>query len=917
MPLFNIVSKKLKPSEYVVQKVEEGKAMRTVLPFLSRKLGIPSMKNYLAFACDEKRKPVARLDMDIPLEEQGVPPLSFIYVSPMDATPKGPDGEELPLALDLKTSRQKSEEEEGMPPPPPPPEEEGDACTKRRAEQEEEGRRRAEQEEEARRRAEQEEEARRRAEQEEEARRRAEQEEEARRRAEQEEEARRRAEQEEEARRRAEQEEMARRRAEQEEEARRRAEQEEMARRRAEQEEMARRRVEQEEEARRRAEQEEEARRPLVYVPSGGAGESSMRLFNNVLENGVCQLDNTQSVGIEHRVQLNLVPDVIRVAAEEERVLDVGCDVPEETALQLAAVANDRPVHHAVILRLAKLVLSKRPGKPHIFLWSHLQSKLGGHEVNAHIQKKEVCRRTPSTTLTFAPVGDTAEERLVSGAPAGPARTAMRYWAKLLIESKPDNPELFMWSKLEARMERDSLGIPQSRTSNTASARDSTRISLLRGIPRGTPAYTVMRNLVDLTFEKKPDQPEMWMLYHFIARHKSSAAPSGRSSVTPVRFLEEDLGGDGSRTPSSKDVFFSADASMPRPVAMLSGQWADRAAPWSTQKNSMRARTREVSTQTFHDSQGTALANSTRVAVVPRARMGSPLQATSFLRNLSPRELLQPPPCDMSFLRRRRYGAMASDLEEYPVSPFYHEKYSLLSDPLQHASGPLLRRGRSSRGFRRPSQEGERNLVGCWGHSDERSDGNRAEQNEFTSLPPCEKFLLHSPVSLRRLSSSESPESQYAMRRRETDRAEILYEYNWLLQREALRKEQLRKELELLRYEREVRERMMCLGPTAQMALTADSVARSQLEAEARLQDLNCRGSLQFPSEPDAIRKKLKFLDVEGDRLRQLSLARNRFTAPSEREPIGDAALRDTYDSPALHRANDRVGISPHFNPTI
>ncbi|EKF31615.1 hypothetical protein MOQ_004551, partial [Trypanosoma cruzi marinkellei] len=728
---------------------------------------------------------------------------------------------------------------------------------------------------------------------------------------------RRRAEQEAEERRRAEQEAEERRRAEQEAEARRRAEQEAEERRRAEQEAEERRRAEQEAEERRRAEQEAEARTPLVYVPGGGAGESSTCLLNNVLENGFCQLDNTQPAGMEHRVQLNLVPDVIRVAAEEERVLEVGCDVPEETALQLAAVANDHPVHHAVILRLAKLVLSKRPGKPHIFLWSHLQSKLGGHEVNVHIQKKEVCRRTPSATLTFAPVGDTAEERLVSGAPAGPARTVMRYWAKLLIESKPDNPELFMWSKLEARMERDSLGIPQSRSSNTASARDSTRISLLRGIPRGTPAYTVMRNLVDLTFEKKPDQPEIWMLYHFIARHRSSAAPSGRSSVTPVRFVDEDLGGDGSRTPSSKDVFFSADASMPRPVAMLSGQWADRSAPMSTQKTSMRARTREVSTQTFYDSQGTALANSTRVAVVPRARRGSPLQATRFLRELSPRELLQPPPCDLSFLRRRRYDALASDLEESPVSPFHHEKYSLLFDPLQHASGPLLRRGRSSRGLRRPSQEDDRNPLGYWVYSDERSDGNRAEQGEFTSVPPCENFLLQPPVSSRRLSSSESPESQYAMRRRETDRAEILYEYNWLLQREALRKEQLRKELELLRYEREVRERMMCRGPAAQMALTADSGARSQLEAEARLQELNCQGSPRFPSEPDAIRKKLRFLDVEGDRLRQLSLAQNRFTAPSERELISDAALRDTYDSPALHRSNDRVGISPHFNPAI
>ncbi|ORC92273.1 uncharacterized protein TM35_000044870, partial [Trypanosoma theileri] len=166
MPLYNIIARKLKPSEHIVQKVDDGKAMRSVLPFLSRKLGIPSMKNYVAFSCDENRRPVARLDMDTPLEDQGMSPFSYIYVAPIDATPKNANGEELPLVSELKQTSKEIEEEDIPPPPPPLPD---DSNTGRDVE-EEEARKRVE--EEARRRAEEEamkkaeEEARRRAEEE-------------------------------------------------------------------------------------------------------------------------------------------------------------------------------------------------------------------------------------------------------------------------------------------------------------------------------------------------------------------------------------------------------------------------------------------------------------------------------------------------------------------------------------------------------------------------------------------------------------------------------------------------------------------------------------------------------------------------------------------------------------------------------
>ncbi|RNF01720.1 hypothetical protein TraAM80_06904 [Trypanosoma rangeli] len=800
MPLFNIVAKKLKASEYVVQKVEEGKALRTVLPHISRKLGIPSMKNYVAFMCDEKRQPVGLLDMDVPLEEQGVRPLSFIYVSPIDATPKRPDGRELPLASELKQIRQQEEEEEDVPPSPPPPLEEKEETL-----------------------------------------------------------------------------------------------------------------------VKLHAEEEEAAKRPVVRIHDVAAGESVNQSLYKAPNNGHCRVDSTHSTGVEHRVQINPVPDVAGVVEPEDSSIDVECPAPDVMALQLAALAKEGSVHYTVLLRLANLVLSKRPSNPQVFLWSHLQGKSGGPETGLQLQKKENYRRALSATPTFAPVGDTAEERLVSVSPAGPARTAMRSWAKRLLESKPDNPVVFMWSKLEAKMERDALGMSVSRISNSGVTEDSTKLLLLRGVPRNSPSYVVMRNLVDRILDKKPEQPEIWMLYNFVARFRTSASASGNSPPASFQRADEVPTEDDNCSSNREDAFPAMGASMPRAFSMLPNQWVDSVMPHSIQNIVTQPQTREISTQTSSTFQPNEVADAARVAIVPRAKSVSPAPAGGFLCDRSPRELLQPPPCDPQLFSCRHCGCDAggSDREHRQVSPFCHGEYGLLCDPLQRAVGTLPQQGYSTRNLVLPSQPREGNPSGCGGNNGKRADGDRARQGEALPIPPWEKIPLQPESPSFLFLSGESSELQYEVRRREMERAETLYEYNWLLQREAIRKEQLQKELELLRYERGIRERMMRHSPNAHVAVTARTPATSQDGTERCLYGFRRRGSPEPPSELDVIRKRLELLDMEEARFRHLSRTPNRLAVPTRRDAVSDAVLRATHDSPALLHYSDRVGISPHFNPVV
>ncbi|CUG84227.1 Hypothetical protein, putative [Bodo saltans] len=136
MPVYRIIGKKWTTAQKLVQTVEPGKPLRTVLPPLSRKLAIPSMKFYNAYAVDAEKKPIFLLDLDVALEEQGVQAGDYIYVAAQDGAPTLADGSPIPIAprvlaevaapVGAATVPQTESNESPPPPPtaaklPPPP----------------------------------------------------------------------------------------------------------------------------------------------------------------------------------------------------------------------------------------------------------------------------------------------------------------------------------------------------------------------------------------------------------------------------------------------------------------------------------------------------------------------------------------------------------------------------------------------------------------------------------------------------------------------------------------------------------------------------------------------------------------------------------------------------------------------------
>ncbi|KAH9601366.1 hypothetical protein LSM04_000604 [Trypanosoma melophagium] len=827
MPLYNIIAKKLKPTEHIVQKVDDGKAMRSVLPFLSIKLGIPSMKNYVAFSCDENRRPVARLDMDTPLEEQGMLPFSYIYVAPIDATPKDANGEELPLVSDLKQASREIEEED-IPPPPTSPLPD-DSNTGEAIEQE------------ARKLA--------------------------------------------------------------EEEAGRRSEE---TSRRAEDE--ARRNIE--EEITRHSNGHRE-RMPSDFLSSSATSRDRVVSFLTqgntyvVQENGNGRFGTPNSTDTNHHVHLNLVPDVIGVAAGQERSLDVEQHTPGEVAHRLAAVAEDRPLHYQLLLQLANFLLCHRPNRPQLFLWSHLQGKLGINHSPTFIERNEICRHPSSPAPTFAPVGDTTEERLSSMVQAGPAKGVLRQCAKVLLENKPDNPVLFMWAKLEAKVTKESIGIIPSGSMLSFSPDDPTKVALLREVARSSPLYNPLRSIVDLMFDKKPDAPELWMLDHLINRPKTAGTTSGRSSVAPFRPLSE-LTVDESRI--SDDDESDADGEVSQLMSAIKIQQREHSAPFLGGENKIKPRTKDISIQTDLTFEMKEVLKSSPVANASPKKSASPLWNTPFLQERSPRELLQLPHTSAVLLNRSRYqrDTAISDSQSSFLSPLQYEKYKNFSDSLRYTGDkcPSSQRRHSYSYDRSPVFREEINSEDR-AYSQEGSGRIGVLHGELGPMPPCEgppsPLLATTTAAATSAPLSGPPDLQYAARRREIERAETLYEYNWLLQRETLRNEQLQKEVELLRQEKEFRERMAQRDSSLEATLAAEAAARAQAEAEARLAALNHQGLsrteegmglVQPPTELDVIRKRLELLYMEEARLRHLALA----TENSIGQGTGDNRVHDLHN---------------------
>ncbi|CBZ30761.1 conserved hypothetical protein [Leishmania mexicana MHOM/GT/2001/U1103] len=119
--------------------------------------------------------------------------------------------------------------------------------------------------------------------------------------------------------------------------------------------------------------------------------------------------------------------------------------------------------------------------------------------------------------------------------------------AELLISAQPDDPEDFLWARLEARsFGEDATHSVVFSTDGYPVVRpeDPTQVSLLKDIPATSPGYVVATGLLPLLFAKKPVDPIGYLFYHIGSRTRSSAAQSVHSSTRHLRFGEGDEGFD-------------------------------------------------------------------------------------------------------------------------------------------------------------------------------------------------------------------------------------------------------------------------------------------------------------------------------------------------------------------------------------
>jgi hypothetical protein len=152
MPIYKLIGYKWTVSQKLVQSIDDQAPLLKVYPLISRKLGIPSMKNFRMCACDGTT-PVRIIDPEKTLKEQDVPGMACLYVAEADNIPStvtdlgssssGGAGAS-PPADDGSSSAEA--------PPPPPPADEDDGA-KKKAEEEAAAKKKADEEAAAKKKA--------------------------------------------------------------------------------------------------------------------------------------------------------------------------------------------------------------------------------------------------------------------------------------------------------------------------------------------------------------------------------------------------------------------------------------------------------------------------------------------------------------------------------------------------------------------------------------------------------------------------------------------------------------------------------------------------------------------------------------------------------------------------------------------
>ncbi|KPA86166.1 hypothetical protein ABB37_00415 [Leptomonas pyrrhocoris] len=221
-----------------------------------------------------------------------------------------------------------------------------------------------------------------------------------------------------------------------------------------------------------------------------------------------------------------------------------------------------------LLLQLSALILEHRPKDPEQYIVDHLnacllsasvisraplneldagqKSKAGGDaslaEGHASRGAELSLQGPPSTAETaaaFQPFGDTVVERLASNVLSTKVgHSVLLSVAELLISTQPDDPEDFLWSRLEARSfgEEASHNITMNADGfPVVRPEDPAQLALLKDIPASSPGYVIAVNLLPVLFAKKPADPISYLFYHVANRARSSAVPSAHSSTRHLR----------------------------------------------------------------------------------------------------------------------------------------------------------------------------------------------------------------------------------------------------------------------------------------------------------------------------------------------------------------------------------------------
>ncbi|KAG5467327.1 hypothetical protein CUR178_00969 [Leishmania enriettii] len=267
--------------------------------------------------------------------------------------------------------------------------------------------------------------------------------------------------------------------------------------------------------------------------------------------------------------------NVAYVGASPGASLRISTDViPASSASALQTISEDPSERfRSLLLQLSSLTLAHRPKDPEQYIIDYLHARLLSSTASARTSQTEGTTAdeedgatagatattatakgpgaTPlggdeetSTMEVFTPQGDTVVERLASNVLLSDvSRAVVTRLAELLISTQPDDPEDFLWARLEARSFGGDAAHSAAYSADgypVVRPEDPTQVSLLKDIPAASPGYVVVAALLPLLFAKKPVDPISYLFYHMGSRARSSAAQSLHSSSRHLRVGDEE-----------------------------------------------------------------------------------------------------------------------------------------------------------------------------------------------------------------------------------------------------------------------------------------------------------------------------------------------------------------------------------------